>query len=197
MSLRREGCCIFQCLSWTDSAFVGCLYFSRIIFSNYLEWSYQGQGLSVTRFMLNYYLNFYTWPVKPVSLLIVDVLFRAPRWWTILVTPDADSLIASLMRAATWQNQTNDSAPSEDSDQPGHPPSLIRVFAVRMNPMSAQRRLWSDWADNQADLSLRWAHTYYVGFVMSRLMWSTCMSICAPRTWKVHESYDIIRVQSV
>ena len=26
---------------------------------------------------------------------------------------------------------TNDSAPSEDSDQPGHPPSLIRVFAVR------------------------------------------------------------------
>ena len=23
-------------------------------------------------------------------------------------------------------------APSKDSDQPGHPPSLIRVFAVRM-----------------------------------------------------------------
>ena len=38
--------------------------------------------------------------------------------------------------------------PSEDSDQPGHPPSLIRVFAVRMKkawvlsyPLSAQRRL--------------------------------------------------------
>ena len=27
---------------------------------------------------------------------------------------------------------TNDCAPSVDSDQPGHPPSLIRVFAVRM-----------------------------------------------------------------
>ena len=25
---------------------------------------------------------------------------------------------------------TNGFAPSEDSDQPGHPPSLIRVFAV-------------------------------------------------------------------
>ena len=25
---------------------------------------------------------------------------------------------------------TNDSAPSEDTDQPGHPPSLIRVFVV-------------------------------------------------------------------
>ena len=39
-------------------------------------------------------------------------------------------------------------APSEDSDQPGHPPSLIRVFAVRLKkarilsyPLSARRRL--------------------------------------------------------
>ena len=50
--------------------------------------------------------------------------------------------------AATWQNQRNDCATSEDSDQPGHPHSLIRVSAVRMKkpwvlsyPMSAQRRL--------------------------------------------------------
>ena len=33
--------------------------------------------------------------------------------------------------AATWQNQQNECAPSEDSGQPGHSPSLIRVFAVR------------------------------------------------------------------
>ena len=39
-------------------------------------------------------------------------------------------------------------APSEDLDQPGHLPSLIRVFAVRLKkawilsyPLSAQRRL--------------------------------------------------------
>ena len=39
-------------------------------------------------------------------------------------------------------------APSEDSDQPGHPHSLIRVFAVHMKkawvlsyPLSAQQRL--------------------------------------------------------
>ena len=69
-------------------------------------------------------------------------------------------------------------APSEDSDQPGHPPCLIRVFTVRMKeawvlsyPLSAQRRLWSDWADAQADLSLRWANSHFVGFVMSRLKW--------------------------
>ena len=34
--------------------------------------------------------------------------------------------------AATWQNQKSDCAPSEDSDQPGYPPSLIRVFTVHL-----------------------------------------------------------------
>ena len=29
----------------------------------------------------------------------------------------------------------------------------------------------SDWADAQADLSLRWAHTHFVGFVMSQLIY--------------------------
>ena len=54
-------------------------------------------------------------------------------------------------------------APSEDSDQPGHPPGLIRVFAARMKkawvlsyPLSVLRRLWSDWADAQADLVFAW-----------------------------------------
>ena len=62
-------------------------------------------------------------------------------------------------------------APSEDSDQPGHPPSLIRVFAVHMKKawvlsysLRAQRRLWSDWADAQADLSLPWAHMSFCWF---------------------------------
>ena len=80
--------------------------------------------------------------------------------------------------AASWQNQQSECAPSEDSDQPGHPPSLTRVFAVRMKkawtisyPLSAQRRLWSDWADAQADLSLRRAHSHIVGFVTRRLIY--------------------------
>ena len=44
-------------------------------------------------------------------------------------------------------------APSEDSGQPGHPPSQIRVFAARTvgswGPnvfLCGQRRFWSDWA---------------------------------------------------
>ena len=40
--------------------------------------------------------------------------------------------IISLIWATTWQNQQNECAPSKDSDQPGHPPSLIRVFTVRL-----------------------------------------------------------------
>ena len=78
--------------------------------------------------------------------------------------------------AATWQNQQSECVPSEDSDQPGHPPSLIRVFAVRTKKpwvlsylLSAQRRLWSDWVDAQAAVSLRQAHIHFVGFVMSWL----------------------------
>ena len=53
-----------------------------------------------------------------------------------------------MIWAATWQNQQNECAPSEDSDQPGHPPSLIRAFAVGMKkswvlsyPLSTHRRL--------------------------------------------------------
>ena len=56
-------------------------------------------------------------------------------------------------------------APSEDSDQPGRIPRLIWVFAARSLGSSGpklsscgQRSLWSDWADAQADLNLRWAH---------------------------------------
>ena len=61
--------------------------------------------------------------------------------------------------------------PSEQSDQPGHPPSQIRVFAVRMKnhwalnyQLSTQWRLWSDWMDTQADLSLWWAQMSFSWF---------------------------------
>ena len=34
----------------------------------------------------------------------------------------------------------------------------------------ANNKDWSDWVDAQADLSLRWAHTRFAGFVASRLI---------------------------
>ena len=55
--------------------------------------------------------------------------------------------------------------------------SFSRVFAVRMKkawvlsyPFCAQRRLWSDWADAQADLSLRCAHRSFCLFCVKRLI---------------------------
>ena len=69
-------------------------------------------------------------------------------------------------------------APSEDSDQPGHPPSLIRVFAVCMKkgwvlsyPLSAQRRLWSDWGMPRLIWVFPGRTCHFVGFVMSWLKW--------------------------
>ena len=66
-------------------------------------------------------------------------------------------------------------APSEDSDQPRHPPSLIRVFVVRSKDSQGskasscgQRRLVR-LGGSQAD---RWAHSRFVGFVMR---WLICI----------------------
>ena len=67
-------------------------------------------------------------------------------------------------------------APNEDSDQPGHPPSLIRVFAIRMKKawvlsylFNAQRRLQTGRLPR-----LTWVfagRTYhFVGFVVRRLI---------------------------
>ena len=83
------------------------------------------------------------WKVQPVFIFPFSVLERERENY-ILLSPKTSSM---------------------------HPPSLIRVFFVRMTkayvlsyPLSAQRKLWSDWADAQADLSLRWAHMPFCWF---------------------------------
>ena len=45
----------------------------------------------------------------------------------------------------------------------------LRIQGLFLFFSCGQRRLWSDWAHAQADLSLRWALTHFVGLVMSRL----------------------------
>ena len=84
-----------------------------------------------------------------------------------------------IIRAVTWQNQQSDCAPSDDSDQPGLSPSLIGVFVVRMKkawvlsyPLSAQRRLWSDWGTGQMP-RLIWV---YAGRTLILLVLSCCGS---------------------
>ena len=64
--------------------------------------------------------------------------------------------------------------PSEDSDQPGHLPSLLRVFAVRSisyGPKLSSCGIYTDQTGRmprlisaQSDLSLRWAHMPFCWF---------------------------------
>ena len=89
-------------------------------------------------------------------------------------------MLLRYMWATKWQNQQNKCAPSKDSDQPGHLPSLIRVFAVRMKkawvlsyPLSAQQRLWSDCANAQ----VIWV---FAGLTLILLVLSCCSSCCEP-----------------
>ena len=102
------------------------------------------------------------------------------------------------------KNHQNGCAPSEDSDQPRHPPSLIRVFALvwSESSLSAWRKLGSlatHWAHSEDSgqtgrmprlIWVRWAHSHFVGFVMLWLIYGqilhwNCLnngSNCASRT---------------
>ena len=123
-----------------------------------------------------------------------------PMRYTIIKT-EGTRHVVSLQYWKTFEplrDKTNKMAcaPSEDSDQPGHPPTLIRIFAALMKkacvlsyPLSAQRRLWSDWADAQADLSLRWAHSDFVGFVTRRLISSRFKLLCHNADWHAQTFY--------
>ena len=84
--------------------------------------------------------------------------------------------------AASWQNQQNDCASSEDSDQPGHPPSLIRVFAVPQLAANDPSFLHtgSEDSDQTGQMArLTWVFAgrtcHFVGFVMRWLI-SCCGS---------------------
>ena len=61
---------------------------------------------------------------------------------------------------------------SKDSNQPVHPSSMARVLVhpsldspEAVEGTCVQRRLWSDCADAQADLSLRWSRKSYCRFI--------------------------------
>ena len=93
-----------------------------------------------------------------------------------------ENLSCDMTKPTKWHVR-----PAKTQISLGIRPVWSDVFTVHMKkalvlsyPLSTQRRLWSDWADAQVDLSLRWAHSHFVGFVMSRL-------ICCdyPKSWTV------------
>ena len=90
-----------------------------------------------------------------------------------------------------WRTLRLSTPISVDSEQPVHPPSMERVPSCPFldSPRSIegtcdQRRLWSDCADAQADLSLRWPHKSYCRFCRALAhfcsMWDlTFTTLCA------------------
>ena len=82
----------------------------------------------------------------------------------------------SYLWAASWQNQQNDVHPAKTQISLGICPvwSESSLSAWRKLRSLATHWAHSEDADAQADLSLRWAHSHFVGFVMRWL-------ICWPR----------------
>ena len=103
------------------------------------------------------------------------------------------------IRVAAWQNQQNDWVPSEDSDQPGHPP-IERTVKTGHSPSLIESSLSAQWVAKDPSVlhadsedpdqtgrmpRLIWVFTgrtcHFVGFVMRWLnfFWN---SFC--RMWK-------------
>ena len=123
-----------------------------------------------------------SWKFEKSFVILYDILFPNKAELSLSTTVSFSLLTMAIDNIKPWQmsrrmtKPTKWRAPNEDSDQPGHPPSLIRVFTVHKKkasvlsyPLSAQQRLWSDWADAQANLSLRCAHRSFCWFVMRKL----------------------------
>ena len=92
----------------------------------------------------------YKVPSRLVLCITVIILkFRRAGLGKLLYTQIKNSLIGvNVIEPPPDKINKMACAPSKDSDQPGHPPSLIRVFAVHMKkawvlsyPLSEQRRL--------------------------------------------------------
>ena len=104
-----------------------------------------------------------------------------------LLLYDVKKKVTKMIWASSWQNQQSDCAPSEDQISLGIRPvwSESSLSAWRnlgsLATHQAHSKDWSDCADAQADLSLRWVHSHFVGFVMSQLKWFCtfkCILLC-------------------
>ena len=90
--------------------------------------------------------------------------------WLIYQTNKCDGCI--IKRATSWQNPQNGMCTKRGlrsawaSTQSDQSSLCMKKAWVLSYPLSAQRSLWSDWADAQADPNLRWVHPHFVGFVM-------------------------------
>ena len=128
----------------------------------------------------------------------IDLYFMI-RWfypisWRLYMLQDNVTVWNNIW-AASWKTNKMAFAPSEDSDQPQLPPSLIRVFFISMkNPwilsysLSAQRRLRSAWA---ADLSFAGC-SHFVGFCHEAAHLPPNHATCCCLTGAIQASYAVM-----
>ena len=94
--------------------------------------------------------------------------------------------------ASTWQNQTKwmcaqrrlrSEWASAQSDQ-----SLLCIQWLAKDPsfLQADSQDWSDWADTQADLSLRWVHMQFCWFC--RTLAQIILSLLYPKLLAIYSS---------
>ena len=131
-----------------------------------------------------------------VGWLIFNILlYMKCRWWW---ESDVNSGYLSLMHL--WFEPPRDEihkmawAPSEDSDQPGHPPSLIRDFAARMKKACSLTTHWAHSRDSDQTgrmPSLIWV---FAGRTVILLVLSRGGSFV---TWHWHTSFLNNRVKEV
>ena len=128
-------------------------------------------------------------------ILLFNIYVAAPTSFKVIITCRCSR---SLQLGHLMTKPTKWHVHPAKTDQPGQ----IRVFAVCMKkasvlsyPLSAQRRLWSDWADVQADLSLCWAYRLFCLFCHEAAhFWSNASAFmfkcfaCSPRksNYEVH-----------
>ena len=84
-------------------------------------------------------------------------------------------------------------APSENTDQPAHPPSLIRVFAVHLKNIGSSAIHWAHYEDSDQTGRI-WVFAghkgFFVGFIMRWLTFRKCILIFAsglrnkPHFWR-------------
>ena len=146
------------------------LYISHLIFCNYFIVS----ELKRYRLQTITYYELQGQKTKPMicdNIVNYEILVFSQNNW--LSMSLSFVLIAHNKKRNEPHDKTNKMAcaPSEDSNQTGHQSSLFawRKHGSLATPLSGQRRLLSDWADAQANLSPRLAHNHFVGFVIRRL----------------------------
>ena len=85
-------------------------------------------------------------------------------FWVVKFSIYLNRRVLELIWDETWAaTYLQICAPNADTNQPAHPRNLIRVFVIRMKklhswfPKCAHRRIWSEWANAQADIRVLFA----------------------------------------